>query len=247
MPSAAIQLRNAALARNQAALAARAVLHSKKKPLAKARPATVVRPKPAAAVVKNLQQQAERDRKQALALYRQHIARQRLDYEWLPNGTIRATLTITLPHGNEFRFTGEGDPRAIAMLVRGSRPDAVEGILGDIWKGIKKGAKAVATSGVFKTATKVLATVAPVLGPAAPAAMTAATTMGAATKLLAAKKYSAKGDTRSAAKLVLAASKQVTPKNLAHSPRAQKKTAKAAFDVADQHAQKIYTLLLRPA
>src|SRR5574342_534437 len=95
-------------------------------------------------------------RAMATAVMKRKVMRKRLDVRELPNGTVRAYLTVTLPGGNCIRVMAECD-RATAMRVyRQLARDAAEvGFsLGGIWKGIKKVARGVATSKVFKAATK---------------------------------------------------------------------------------------------
>lgn len=157
------------------------------------------------AVAKEHEQRAAA-RTSAAQAFRQ-VARYRLDYTWDDAGRVHAHLTVTLPGGRMFRFAEQGDPYAIYEMVMQHRPDEFIGFsLKGLWKGIKKGARAVATSKVFKTASTALAMAAPALGPMAPAAMAAAGAMKASSALLAAKTYAANGDMASAATLVSAAS-----------------------------------------
>ncbi len=169
------------------------------------------------------------------AQYRRQISRQRIDYAWQKDGRIRAILTLTLAGGQTFRVTAHGDPYEIARIITANNPE-VGGFLGDMWKGIKKVAKKVATGKVFKAVSSVLSKVGPSLPPPiGPAALAAGTAMSISTKLLAAKQYSDRGDTKSAAKLVLAAKKE----GEAHPPPVEA--------AAKQTAAKLYTLLLKPA
>lgn len=138
--------------------------------------------------------------------FRQNIARYRLDGHWLPNGKYQAVLTVTLPDSHSFRFTSEVDPHDIARLTMAIRPE-VGGFLGDIWKGVKKVTKKIATSKVFKAASTALAAAAPALGPLAPAAMAASTGMKMTTALVAARSHAAAGNTDAASQLVSYANK----------------------------------------
>ena len=108
--------------------------------------------------------------------------------------------------------------------------------LGGLWKGIKKVAKKVATSKVFKTATTALAAAAPALGPFAPAALAASTAMKASTYLLAARQHAAKGDpvSKAKAKKLVQAAAVIAKKQ-------------PTMDVAQKQSAKLYTMLLRPA
>lgn len=167
--------------------------------------------------------------------YRRQISRQRIDYAWQKDGRIKAILTLTLAGGQTYRITAHGDPYEIAKVMQANNPE-VGSLLGKVWGGIKKVAKKVATSKVFKAASSVLTKVGAALPPpVGPAALAAGTAMSIGTKLLAAKTYSDRGDTKSAAKLVLAAKKEGEK----HPP-----TVEAA---GKQAASKLYTLLLKPA
>jgi hypothetical protein len=202
--------------------------------------------------------------------FRQNVARYRLDGGWLPSGKYLAVLTVTLPDQHTFRFTSECDPHDVARLTMAIRPE-VGSFLGDVWKGVKKVTKKVATSGVFKVATSALALAAPALGPLAPAALAAAGALKATRALVAARAHSAKGNKDAAAKLVAYANKAskvsaainvkaserglpTSMKSAASSvSKGKKKPAKvvpiddAVRDHAQQASAKVYTMLLRPA
>jgi hypothetical protein len=133
--------------------------------------------------------------------FRANVARYRIDGRWLESGKYQAILTVSLPDSHVFRFTSEVDPHDIARLTMAMRPE-VGNFLGDIWKGVKKITKKVATSKVFKAAATALAAAAPALGPLAPAAMGAATAMKMTTALVAARSHAAAGNTDAASQLV---------------------------------------------
>jgi hypothetical protein len=152
-----------------------------------------------------------------------------------------------------FRFTSQADPKEIAAALVAARPQ-VGGFLGSIWKGIKKVAKGVATSGVFKAAGKALAFIAPALGPLAPVAMAAGAAVKGTTALLAARSHAAKGNKAAADQLVKYASKATgvaaklaPPKAAARAKSPATAAAQAHLDQAQQSSAKIYSLLLKPA
>jgi hypothetical protein len=138
--------------------------------------------------------------------FRANVARYRLDGHWMPDGKYQAVLTVTLPDSHSFTFTADADPHDIARLTTAIHPE-IGGFLGDIWKGIKKVTKKVATSKVFKAAGTALAAAAPALGPLAPAAMAAAAGMKVTTALVAARSHAAAGNMDAASTLVDYASK----------------------------------------
>ena len=200
--------------------------------------------------------------------------RSRIDYHWLPDKRIEAVLTITLPDGNHFRFSAQADPHEIAAALAALHPEVGGFSLGGLWKGIKKVAKSVATSKVFKMAGSALAMAAPALGPLAPMALGASAAMKASTALLAAKHHSAKGNKAGADKLIAYAAnaaKVVDRTNLkmpkaGARPATRKATAAkggrpaaarptplvqlpsaAVLDSANATAGQLYSLLRRPA
>lgn len=141
-------------------------------------------------------------------------ARQRLDFRESPHGTV-AVLTVTIG-GQSYVY--ESDPYSdshidqVASAFATLESDSVEGIFGSIWRGIKKGVKAigkvaktVATSDVFKKAAAGLAIIAPALGPLAPIALGVAGAAGVASKLASAATAHKSGAKRAAAKLVKSA------------------------------------------
>lgn len=143
------------------------------------------------------------------------LTKQRIDYEDLPGGGVRAILTVTLQDGTIHTFTEEvhdSDLDAFSTSIATAEADAVEGIFGDVFKGIKKGvksighvAKKVVTSKVFQVGAAALATVA-TGGAAAPlAAGAAAAALSVASKLATADVAKAAGAPKAAAKLIKAA------------------------------------------
>lgn len=139
----------------------------------------------------------------AAARFRAQVLRSRLDYRWLPDGQVQAILTVTLPNGHMMRFTAEGNPHDILAALQRENPHVIAGFsLGGLWRGIKKVAKTVATSKVFKIAAGALAVVAPFVGPLAPVLFAGAGAMKATTALLAAKVHAAAGNLGAAKTLV---------------------------------------------
>lgn len=126
--------------------------------------------------------------------------RQRLDYETLPNGDVKAILTVTLPGGTVKRFeaiTTKAEAEKVeGEIVAGEialSPEALTVVGWNPFKAVAKIAKKVANSKVFKIASTALAVAAPLLGPIAPAALGAAAAMGVASKLAKAGVAAAKG------------------------------------------------------
>lgn len=118
------------------------------------------------------------------------ITRQRIDYEDLPDGDVKAILTITLPGGIIKRFeaisTREELEEVQGEIVAGEyalRGDEVGFSFGKLLRGVGKIAKGIASSKVFKLAAAGLAFAAPLLGPIAPMALAASAGMGVASKL----------------------------------------------------------------
>jgi len=122
------------------------------------------------------------------------ISRQRMDYEDLPDGSVKAILTISLPGGIVKRFeaitTKAELQKEQADIIAGEldlNADVVGWNFGKFLKGATKGlakvAKSVASSKVFKLAASGLALAAPLLGPIAPAALAVSAGMGVASKL----------------------------------------------------------------
>jgi hypothetical protein len=175
------------------------------------------------ATLKQVQQQ----RAAAHALFKSQVMRCRLDHRWLKNGRIQAILTVTLPNGHMVRHTAECDPHDILAAVRASNPAFVGFSLGGLWKGIKKVAKGVATSKVFKAAGTAMMAAAPFLGPLAPIALTAAAGMKASTALLAAKAHAAAGNTAAAQTLVSYAANIAKTPTVFHSATALATNASA--------------------
>jgi hypothetical protein len=130
---------------------------------------------------------------------RSEVFRHRIDWNWLDDGSIEAVLSLTLPDGHAFRFRASADPKEIAEALNALHPE-VGGFMGNLWKGVKKVAKTVATSKVFKVAASALAIVAPALGPLAPVAFAAGAGMKASGALVAARAYAAKGGSGNKAK-----------------------------------------------
>lgn len=172
--------------------------------------------------------------------WRKNVARTRIDYRWTKDGRVRAILTVTFGAGTSFRFVADSDPRVIMAVIREQNPE-VGGFLGNVFKGIKKIAKKVASSKVFKLAATALAAAAPIMGPLAPALAGAALAMKVSTKLLAAKTHAARGNKEAAAKLVASAAEDSKQAEGGKVPPKMVHAAGAA------HAEKVYALLLKPA
>lgn len=56
-------------------------------------------------------------RRAASAEYRRKVARTRMDVHHMPEGRVHAVLTVTLPGGQAFRFTGEADAEVLYALA----------------------------------------------------------------------------------------------------------------------------------
>lgn len=204
---------------------------------------------PATAISRRADERADN-----VADVRRHLFRQRLDYHWLPDHRIEAVLTVTLPDGHSFRFTAQADPHEIASVLAAMHPEVGGFSLGKLWKGVKKVAKSVATSKVFKVAGSALAMAAPALGPLAPAALAASAGMKASTALLAAKVHADKGNKAGADKLIKYAAGAAKVADKANAkvpskkPKAKQVPASAkVLDAANATSQKVYSLLLKPA
>jgi hypothetical protein len=180
---------------------------------------------------------------------RRDVFRHRIDYHWLPDKRIEAVLTITLPDGNAMVFTAQADPHQIAAALAAQNPEIGGFSLGKLWKGVKKVAKGVATSKVFKLAGTALAAAAPAFGPLAPAMLGASAAMKASTALLAAKHHAAKGNKAGAQQLIEYAQKavKVVDKTTKISAQTQLPASAALLDAANASAGKVYSLLLKPA
>lgn len=183
---------------------------------------------------------------------RTEVFRHRIDWHWLQNGSIEAVLTVSLPDGHEFRFRAQCDPREIAAALQAAHPE-VGGFLGKMWKGIKKVAKTVATSKVFKLASTALAMAAPALGPLAPALLAAGASMKAATALVAARSHAAKGNTEAANELINYATKASKAAAIISPPKGSALAARPAAAAHRTHlnasrsaANRTYSMLLRP-
>jgi hypothetical protein len=138
-----------------------------------------------------------------VARFKSEVMRARCDYRWMPDGNLEAILTLTLPAGNEMRFTAQCDPKPILAYVLANQRGEISGFsLKKLWKGVKKVAKGVVTSKVFKVASTALAFAAPVLGPLAPVALAGSAAMKAGRALISAKALVSAGNKTDAAKLV---------------------------------------------
>jgi hypothetical protein len=184
---------------------------------------------------------------------RSELFRHRIDWHWLNNGMIEAVLTVTLPDGHEFRFRAQADPHEIAEALAAQHPQ-IGGFLGKMWKGIKKVAKTVATSKVFKMAAGAMALIAPALGPLAPMALGAGAALKATTALIAARSHQAKGNTAAAAQLVEYAAKASKVAAVASPPKSSRKAANPSaaahqthMDASRAASGKLFQLLLKPA
>jgi hypothetical protein len=170
------------------------------------------------------------------------LFRGRVDYRWEPDGNLTCYLTMTFAGGHAWRWSFSANPKEwlpiLERHVRAKNPEV--GFLGldKLWKGAKKLAKGIATSGVFKLAGKALSAIAPALGPLGMAAKAA---VGATRVLLGANNLAKKGNTKGAKALVAHAAKisaaapvkTPTPSN-----------PNPTLDVAHNAARKIYRLQL---
>lgn len=175
--------------------------------------------------------------------FRQNVMRCRTDGHWLPSGEYECVLTITLPDNHAFRFSATCDPKHLMQLIAALNP-GVGFSLKALWKGVKKVAKNVATSKVFKMASTALASIAPALGPLGAPALAAAAAMKGTTALLAARTHAAKGDPVSQAKaaaLVKFADKAA--RAASNEPAVQA----AARNTAQAHSAKLFRMTLSPA
>jgi hypothetical protein len=135
---------------------------------------------------------------------------QHIEYTTTPDGTVMATLTLTLPNGSKQQYTAKVDTDEIrrvegaiigAELSLAGYGDIVGCEVGfnfgklikGVTKGVGKLAKGIATSKVFKLAASGLALAAPILGPFAPAALAVSAGMGIASKLSSAGVAAARG------------------------------------------------------
>lgn len=180
------------------------------------------------------------------------LSRQRLDFEELPNGGTRAILTVTLPNGKAYRYTADVDQEEydqfanvvttaetkMLQKVEGLSDEEIAGLFSSIAKGFKSvvnGVKKVATSKVFKFAAKGLQTIAPALGPYAPAAMAVGGGMQVASKIASSAVAAEAGAKNAARALGLTAKRQASLKTRGRSSitklltRWANKKRKAAF------------------
>lgn len=180
------------------------------------------------------------DKKQMLGEWKQSVARTNIAYRWRKDGRVECHLTLTFPGNTTFRFSADADPRTIVALMREQHPHVAGFSLKKLAKGIGKVAKKVASVKVFKVAADALKKIAPIAGTLMPALGAASVALSATTKLLAAKKHAAAGNKEAAKQLVDSAAAD------AKQAPAEKGGQPAALNAANAHAQKIYTLLLRP-
>lgn len=181
------------------------------------------------------------DSKRMLKEWKQSVARTHIAYRWTKDGRVQCCLTLTFAGNTTFRFMADADPRVIVALLRENHPEVGGFSLKKLAKGIGKIAKKVASTKVFALASKALSVLAPIAGPLAPALLGAGAAMGASVKLMAAHKHAAAGNKEAAAALVKSAAEDAkqAPADAGGQP--------AALNAANAHAQKIYTLLLKPA
>lgn len=155
------------------------------------------------------------------------ISRQRLDFEEHPDGSVTAILTVTLPDGTVQRYRSTSTPEELDQFasaianaetkltkrIEGMSDEEIAGIFGDIWNGVKSVGKAVAkvaTSKVFKAASKGLASIAPALGPYAPAAMAVSGGMQVTSKIAQSALAAEAGANRAARALGIGAKKRAS-------------------------------------
>jgi len=181
--------------------------------------------------------------RQSVGEFRTHVMRCRVDHHWLPSGEIEAILTISLPDNHAFRFAATCDPKVLMQLIAAQNP-GVGFSLKSLWKGVKKVAKGVATSKVFKMASTALASIAPALGPLGAPALAAAAAMKGTTALLAARTHAAKGDPASKAK---AAALVKYAEKATRAASNQPVVQAAARNTAQAHSAKLFTMMLKPA
>lgn len=128
------------------------------------------------------------------------LSRQRIDFEEHPDGSVTAILTVTLPNGQAHRYTETVTPEEydqfanvvasaearMLQRVEGLSDEEVAGLfssIGKAFKSVVNGVKKFAASKIFKTAASGLQTIAPALGPYAPAAMAVGGGMQVASKV----------------------------------------------------------------
>lgn len=181
------------------------------------------------------------NKQKMLSDWKRTVARTSIAYRWTKDGRVQCHLTMTFAGNTTIRFSADADPRTIVALMREQHPNVAGFSLKKLAKGIGKIAKKVASTKVFDLAKKALGAIAPLAGPLAPALLGASAAMSATTKLLAAHKHAANGNKDAAKKLVESAAEDAkkNPESQGGQP--------AALNAANAHAQKIYTLLLRPA
>lgn len=148
--------------------------------------------------------------------------RQRLDYETLPDGSVKAILTVSLPGGIVKRFeavTSAEEAQSVEGDIVGAELALNPGheVGWNPFKAVAKLAKKVVNSKVFKVAATGLAVAAPLLGPIAPAALGAAAAMGVASKLAKAGVAAAKGAKKVSQALTASAARDA--KKLTRTPR----------------------------
>lgn len=163
------------------------------------------------------------------------LSRQRIDYEELPGGGVRAILTVTLPNGKAYRYTADVSPEEFQQFanvvttaetkmvqrVEGLSDEEIAGLFSSIAKGFKSvinGVKKVATSKVFKFAAKGLQTIAPALGPYAPAAMAVGGGMQVASKI-ASSAVAAEAGAKNAARALGLGAKRLASRKTRGKPR----------------------------
>lgn len=104
-------------------------------------------------------------------------------------------LHVPLGGGQFVTFSARVDNRKVLAALRRAGIDVqVAGLFGDIWKGVRKVARATGVSKVLSIATKVLKS--PILQAVIPGAPLATRALGIAAHMVVARKAAAKGDPR---------------------------------------------------
>lgn len=147
------------------------------------------------------------------------LSKQRLDFSTGPNGETIATLSVTLPNGQVYRFSETTDAAEIdnlgaALASAEVTQSKIEGVgmseaeiaglfssIGKAFKKVTNVARKVATSKVFKAAGRGLMLAAPALGPLGPAALAIGGGMEVASRLSKAS-YAAEAGARRASRLL---------------------------------------------